>query len=153
MIKTRVCGRGLIVNPEKQILLMKVDHPDVFDPDGYIKSPFWITPGGGLEPNETIPQAVAREIMEECGFNNIDVGPVIWYWEHILVIRGIYYKLCDYFCVVHMGQSHDPICRENDEEREMILEYRWWDLADLVKSLDVFVPGNLAQLFKGLLTG
>lgn len=151
-MKTRVCGRALIMNQDKQILLMKVDHPDVFDPDGYIKSPYWITPGGEVESNETIPQTVAREISEECGFDNVDIGPVVWYWEHVLVIRGIHYRLCDNFCIVQIGYGHDPMCRENDEEREMILEYRWWESAEIKKSLDVFAPTNLGQLLEDLLT-
>lgn len=35
-------------------------------PDGSPKS-FWCTPGGGLDPHETVTEAIKREIIEELG--------------------------------------------------------------------------------------
>ena len=47
------------------------------------KEPFkghWSLPGGGVEPGETLREAVKREVREETGFE-VDVGRVAGYRE------------------------------------------------------------------------
>ncbi|MGV3634251.1 MAG: NUDIX domain-containing protein [Pseudorhodoplanes sp.] len=46
--------RGLVVDPERRIFLIK---------HSYV--PGWHLPGGGVEPNETMREALGRELMEE----------------------------------------------------------------------------------------
>lgn len=46
--------RGLVVDPERRIFLIK---------HSYV--PGWHLPGGGVEPNETMREALGREMMEE----------------------------------------------------------------------------------------
>jgi ADP-ribose pyrophosphatase YjhB (NUDIX family) len=46
--------RGLVIDPEQRIFLIK---------HSYV--PGWHLPGGGVEPNETMREALGREMMEE----------------------------------------------------------------------------------------
>lgn len=50
---------GIILNREKTDVLL-IKRSDV---------PIWILPGGGIEPNETVEEALLREILEETGFH------------------------------------------------------------------------------------
>ena len=146
----RISARALLINPEGQILLLKTN-PDVFDPSGKIKSPYWITPGGGVEFNETPAQAIAREVYEECGIDNLDIGPMVWFWEHVLVIGGIPTQLQDHFFVIRTVNSRVSIDGMNLYEREDFREYRWWKAEEIQSSTDIFAPPGLGQLLEDLL--
>ena len=52
----RVAARVLIVNEKKELLLVSSS-----------QIPFWYTPGGRLEPDESLEQAAIRETYEETG--------------------------------------------------------------------------------------
>ena len=49
-------------------------------------------PGGGLEPNETVVEAVKRELQEEASVD-IEVGPIAFVYEYEPHMdEGIYQK-------------------------------------------------------------
>ena len=43
----------------------------------------WSLPGGGVEIGETLEEGVAREMLEETGFE-VEVGPVIEVFDRII---------------------------------------------------------------------
>src|SRR5688572_11808407 len=48
--------------------------------EGILAGGSWCFPGGGVEPGESLPAAVVREVWEELG---VDVEPVqeVWEWR------------------------------------------------------------------------
>lgn len=60
MDKRRINVRAIIWHDDK---LLAVKHRQE---DGS-EAPYWAIPGGGLDPFETLPDGVAREVMEETG--------------------------------------------------------------------------------------
>lgn len=59
---TRIIARAVVVNEDGKVLLMKLNRNDEF---GNFK--YYETPGGGVNDNENINDAVLREIKEETG--------------------------------------------------------------------------------------
>lgn len=53
----RMSSHAVIVNAQRQVLLLKADYA----------GKAWGLPGGGLDPGETIHQALLRECREELG--------------------------------------------------------------------------------------
>lgn len=50
---------GAIVERGGAVLLVRHQKPD--------RAPYWVLPGGRLEPGETIPECAVRELAEETG--------------------------------------------------------------------------------------
>ena len=65
----RVSARGIVINNDK-ILLNEFGGGEYYN-----------IPGGGVEPGETVKQAVVREILEEAGLN-VTVGEMIFALEY-----------------------------------------------------------------------
>ncbi len=52
---------GAVVARDGALLLVRHQKPD--------RAPYWVLPGGRLEPEESIPQCAAREVLEETGLS------------------------------------------------------------------------------------
>ena len=75
----REAVRGLVVDPASRTLLVRFE--------GWRS--WWTSPGGGVEPGETDEQALARELAEECGLREYELGRLVWTREsHFLDEAG-----------------------------------------------------------------
>ncbi|MGK7922879.1 MAG: NUDIX domain-containing protein [Trichodesmium sp.] len=67
-IRLRVAVLGLFVSDEQVLLLHQMTQPE---PN------CWDLPGGGLQPEETLMEGLAREIQEETGITNFQVEKLL----------------------------------------------------------------------------
>ena len=62
----RVSIKALITNDHGQVLVLKEGQD------------FWSLPGGGLDHGELQPDCLKREIMEELGVNDVEIGEIAY---------------------------------------------------------------------------
>ena len=113
-------------------------------------SEFWATPGGGIDEGESDAVAIARELAEESGLREFELGPCIWtrtrwvQWPHWGgQSERIYLVRTDRF---------EPAPEWTAEElaAEGVVEQRWWTIEEVEASRELFAPTRLPQLLREL---
>lgn len=141
----RVGGRVLLVDPEGRVLLI---HERLED-----GSTHWLTPGGGVEGDESPRVAAEREAFEEVGAQ-IDLGdaePVLltqrlWSWA------GIVYDQVDHFYLARVPAPLVPMPGGlTAVEQTTLLGFRWWSAAELQRTDEVVLPAELGDVLSTVL--
>ena len=145
----RRSARVLVTDGEDR-LLMLLAAADAIEP-----RPFWITPGGGLMPGESVVAAAVREVREEIGLavTESELGrPVAWSagrvpaWPETGVFRD------DYFHVRVDRHEVDTTAME-EFEADNHRGHRWWTIPDLTTTTERVFPFRLAPLLTDLVAG
>ncbi len=121
----RISARGIIINNNK-ILLNEFGHGEYYN-----------IPGGGVEPGETVKQAVEREIFEESGLN-VTVGDLIFTHEyepnHCNFIYGKRPQISFVFrCFLNGDDKIKPpsVPDKDPDNPEITSEAKWIQISDL----------------------
>jgi 8-oxo-dGTP diphosphatase len=143
----RPTARVVLLDRHDRILLMKGRLPG-----GKHGPAAWFTVGGGVEPGETYLEAAAREIREETGILEFELGPVLWLRRGVLHLPDPTLMVEQY---VLARCEAAPLRREGwtPIEQELIEEVRWWTLAELITTQDRVFPPGLADLMPNVLAG
>lgn len=136
----RVSARGIVINEEKILL------------NEFGGGQYYNIPGGGVEPGETVKQAVIREIFEESGLN-VTVGDLIFALEYEPNnCSFIYGKTPQISLVFRCSVDGDDVIKPpsvpdtNPDNPEISSECKWIPISDLEKIN--YVPYIHEQLMK-----
>ena len=146
-IRERPTARVVLLDPADRLLLMRGRLPGSEPGRGA-----WFTVGGGIEPGETAREAAAREIVEETGFLNVELGPAVWQRTGVLQIPEPALFRETYFLARCPG-GEPTRAGWDDIERALIEDLRWWSLAQIAATADHVFPPGLAHLLPPLLAG
>ena len=144
IIKRFAC-RAILLTPEQEVLLMKIQNPDTM-------YKFWITPGGGIEQDEDHQSNLKRELFEEVGLSNFNIGAHVWNrqlefeWEG----RHLNQKEAFYLIKVKKFNPVDSNMVEGPETRAF-KKFKWWNLTELQQSSEIFAPRELGEHLNNLI--
>jgi 8-oxo-dGTP pyrophosphatase MutT (NUDIX family) len=146
-MERRWTARILLLDPDGRVLLFEDSDPGLPGPPT-----FWITPGGALDPGETVEQAAIRELAEETGLVLDPArlrGPV----AHRTVLHGYSDKIVEqdetYFAAAVPSFVVD-ITGHTVEEQTTFLGHRWWNPAELLTTSERVWPTSLTDLLEAV---
>ncbi|MGE3143122.1 MAG: NUDIX hydrolase [Hyphomonadaceae bacterium] len=148
-MRLRRTARVLLLDPAQRILLMKGRLPT--KPEGPAA---WFTIGGGAEPGESLEAAARREVREETGATDFTLGPIVWTGEIAAFTRsGADLLVQESYFIAHSAAFDPSRAGWQALEREFIDDMRWWALADILASGELFYPLELARLLPDVIAG
>ena len=149
----RPAARVLLIDPSDRLLLFRVELPRLKSKHYGSNQPLWITPGGGLEGDESFEEAARRELWEETGITS-ELGPCVWVRRHVFEFQGVWLDEVERFFVVRLDQT-PKVSRANwlAHEHSFMTDHRWWHVAEIGSSTDYFAPRLLSRLLPPLLAG
>ncbi|MGB8196582.1 MAG: NUDIX domain-containing protein [Acidimicrobiales bacterium] len=134
--------RAVVVDDDDRILLV---HFALSDWTG------WATPGGGIEPGESLESAIRRELHEEVGLVDVELGPVIWERTHIFDFAEFSGQYERFFLVRTSTSEINPSFTKEELLAERLTDSRWWTLREIQESDEDFAPSELATLLETLI--
>lgn len=152
-MRVRLTSRLILLNEHGQVLLFRIEDATVFRPGEHALGAYWITPGGSLEPGENHAAAARRELWEETGMTGIDVGRWVALSEPVLSWAGELVQAHDRYYLAHITAPDVTLEHLSAVEREMLREYRWWNVEALRATSERVVPPGLVDLLARIVAG
>ncbi|MER5636108.1 NUDIX domain-containing protein [Kitasatospora sp. NPDC002227] len=144
----RVSARVLLRDAAGHLLLLKtLNHPD-----NPAQGHFWMTPGGGVEPGESLAQAAARELGEEIGLHVSPelLGSPVAFTSGQADLEWASGHFTDHFFQLRVVSHQIDLSGQTDYEQREHLGHRWWPPAELATTTDNVLPWQLGPLLDRL---
>lgn len=140
--------RAVCFDPEGRILLI-----NSVDPADASKPAWWELPGGGIDPGESAEAACARELREEAGLADVEVGPCVWTQRAQFTFASWDFDQDErIYVATTSGTSSFPLHLEAFEAMAF-RERRWWHLEDLLADPSPTVPPRLREFLPAIAAG
>lgn len=145
--------RAVVLDRAGRVLLLQTR-----DPKNAYADVWWELPGGGIDPGETVVEAVIRELAEETGLvaTPAQVGPATWRRRASYFWNGERRLSNEVVVPIRLAVDAPDIDGTDRTEAEHLayLGHRWWPQPELTGAAGQrFYPGRLPGLLTEFLSG
>jgi 8-oxo-dGTP pyrophosphatase MutT (NUDIX family) len=147
----RTAARVVLLNTGGEVLLLPAR-----DPADVTKPSWWEIPGGGVDGSETSAEAARRELFEETGISDVEVGPCVWIQHAQFSFGGYDFDQHEHIHVAWCDRVDLGGLRPAGLEALEALAFgapRWWGLDDLLASDERVLPHRLRDFLPDLIAG
>jgi ADP-ribose pyrophosphatase YjhB (NUDIX family) len=134
--------RAVVVDPGDRVLLVRFE---------FAHWTGWATPGGGVSPGESDEEALRRELAEETGLAEFELGPLVWLRTHLFPLGEWEGQVERYYLVRSHEFAPSPQLTWEQLNDEYVTAVSWWTLDELEAADDDFAPRRLPGLVRDLL--
>jgi double-stranded uracil-DNA glycosylase len=138
----RPAARALVVDADDRVLLVQFTNDATGDT-------WWATPGGGVEAEEEDEVALRRELREEIGLHDFEIGALVWDEARTFSFQRTLYNQRNRIYLVRVDE-HDPVATV-DMVAEGVVAMRWWTLDEIETTGERLTPPELYPRLRTLL--
>jgi len=142
--RIRNAVRVLLLDEDDRLLLLRLDQAEA-------GRSFWHTPGGGVEAGEDGHAAAAREVLEETGLRELQLGAEVWYRRHRFTYRHVDYDQRERWFLARVAHFQPVPTGLTEEEQADLTDWRWWTLEAMQDTEEELVPRDLPVRLRELL--
>ncbi len=148
-MKIRKSARAVMLNQNNEIFLFKFHFSFMQG-----EKTLWVTPGGGLNEDEDFESGLRRELFEETGLTDIDIGQWIWFRNKPFTMKNGEQILSEErYYLVRTNNAAITFEYMDSIERGLTKEGKWWSVESLKLSSEEFFTERLSERLQEIIDG